>query len=177
MLKRILLTLMALLVVYSAVLVGYKMFEPETGEVMDKTVTDSAIDYDALKDYTLNSGASAIHYYFFESPSDNDSVYVVNTVLHSTANETALDLGTVIEFVDVTSLVDSNATDRLKADWGISHFPAFVACQAQNGSIRILNSLEWNASAPMSKDDVIQWLILNGLYDGATPDLIATPAA
>jgi len=177
MLKRILLTLMALLVVYSAVLVGYKMFEPETGEVMDRSVMDNAIEYDALKDYTLNSGASAIHYYFFESPSDDNSVYVVNTVISSASNQTALDLGTVIEYVDITSLIDSSGINQLKTDWGISHYPAFVACQAQNGSIRILNSLEWNASAPMSRDDIIQWLILNGLYDGATPDLIATPAA
>jgi hypothetical protein len=171
-------TFLTLLVIYSGVIVGYKIFEPENAEeIADSAMTSSSLDYDTLKDYTLNSGASAIHYYFFGSSKTNDSLYVMNTVLRSVNRDTSVDLSTLIEYVDISSLEDTGTTQRLKDDWTVSTYPAFVACQVQDGQIVILNKLEWNANSPMSEDNIIQWLVENGLYDGSTPDLIATPSA
>lgn len=177
MLKRIMFTCLTLLVIYSGVIVGYKIFEPETAEeIADSAMTSQSLDYETLKDYTLNSGTSVTHYYFFGSSKTNDSLYVMNTVLRSVNRDTAVDLSSLIEYVDVAPLEDTMTTSQLNTDWTVTSYPAFVACQVQDGQIVILNKLEWNANSPMSEDNVIQWLIENGLYDGATPDLIATPA-
>ena len=73
MLKRIMFTGMALLLIYSGILVGYKIFEPQkTAETTIKSTTQATIDYETLKDYTLNSGASVTHYYFFCSAASKD---------------------------------------------------------------------------------------------------------
>ncbi len=66
MLKRIMLTLMALLAIYSGAVVVYLGNKPELAETSAFAQNSgSTLYYDTLRDYTLNSGASATHYYFF----------------------------------------------------------------------------------------------------------------
>ncbi len=175
MLKRILFTVMTFLLVYSAILVGYKIFEPHQDET--HTYNLDMLDYDTLRDYTLNSGRSAIHYYFFCSPEEADCIYVQNTLIYSTANATELNLRDIIEYVNLSQVVEGTRLARLKEEWGLTTYPSFLACHNENEKIVVDNVLEWNPEQPLSTDNLISWLRLNGLYDGELVEMpIATPS-
>ena len=166
MLKRIMFTLMILLVIYSGVFVGFRLFEPEqTDAGSESAIASVSLDYETLKEYTRSTGNSTMHYYFFCSVDSNDCLYLENTVLKSVNNETENELMTLIEFVDVSGIDEKQLATRLKNEWGVSAYPAFVACRNDNGEIVIDNTLDWNPQQPISIDDFRQWLALNKLYD------------
>ena len=59
MLKRIMFTLMVLLVIYSGVLVGFRIFEPEqTDAGSESAIATVSLDYETLKEYTRSTGNS-----------------------------------------------------------------------------------------------------------------------
>lgn len=164
MFKRLLYTVLTLLVIYSTAIVLYRINEPENNTAVFSAFSSSVmLDYDTLSAYTKNSGASATHYYFFCSSENADCLYVENTVLKDTAAMTHLDLNQLIEFVDVTPLENSLNINRLKADWGISHYPAFIAVHNENGKINIENTLEWDPERPLNAEQLTSWLADNGL--------------
>ena len=166
MLKRIMFTLMILLVIYSGVFVGFRLFEPEqTDAGSESAIASVSLDYETLKEYTRSTGNSTRHYSFVCSVDSNDCLYLENTVLKSVNNETENELMTLIEFVDVSGIDEKQLATRLKNEWGVSAYPAFVACRNDNGEIVIDNTLEWNPQQPISIDDFRQWLALNKLYD------------
>ncbi len=179
MIKRILISLFTVMLVYSAVVLGIKLFEP------DKIDSDaenfqhrSALDYETLRDYTISSGSSVTHLFLFSSTDNNDCIYVENTVLKNAASATGLNLEDLIEIVDITDLERTLSTNRLRAEWGVLSYPAFIACHAENNEIVVDNTLEWNPESPISTDDVERWLKLNGVYDGYSgEEVIETPAA
>ena len=177
MIKRILLTVLTVMVVYSAVVIGVSLFEPEASETTLESQHAYALDYETLKDYTLNSGTSATHFFLFSSVDNSDCLYVENTVLRNAEAETGLNLSDLIEIVDITNLERTLSTNRLKTDWNILSYPAFVACHVANGLITIDNKLEWDPNQPISTNDVERWLTLNGVYEGdAIEEAIETPA-
>lgn len=166
MLKRIMFTLMILLVLYSGIFVGFCLFEPEQADAgSESAIASVSLDYETLKEYTRSTGNSTMHYYFFCSADSNDCLYLENTVLKSVNNETENELMTLIEFVDVSGIDEKQLATRLKNEWNVSAYPAFVACRNDNGEIVIDNTLEWNPQQPISIDDFRQWLALNKLYD------------
>lgn len=156
---------MALLVVYSGIVVGYKIYEPEKVDVHAQTEETSAssLDYSSLRDYTLASGPSSTHYYFFCTSKDNDCLYLENTVMSDVQAGTDLDLSSLLERVDISDLYDNPDDTSLFDDWGIRSYPAFAAARVQDGTISVLNTLEWDPSHPLNADNIRQWLALNGL--------------
>ena len=177
MIKRILLTVFTVMVIYSIFVIGITLFEPDTADTVLESQHAYALDYDTLKDYTLNSGAAAVHFYLFSSSDNSDCLYVENTVLRNAEADTGMNLTDLIEIVDITDLERTLTTNRLKTDWDILSYPAFVACHVKDGRIEIDNKLEWDPASPISTDDVERWLSLNGVYDGYTiEEAIETPA-
>lgn len=160
---------MVLLSVYSSVVIGYRIFEPEKSDVQaeaDATMS-GALDYSTLKDYTLASGASATHYYFFCTSQDNDCLYLESTVMPDVQSGTSLDLSSLIERVDVSSLMEKPEDTSLLDDWNVHSYPAFAAAKVQDGVISVLNTLEWNPEHPLNADDIRQWLAENGLIQNS----------
>lgn len=169
MLKRLLFAFMTVLVIFSAALVGYKIYEPGTAdEMMMSDGMSSALDFETLGEYTRNSGTASIHYYFFCSALSNDCVYVKNTVLKSTAAELDPGVLDLIEYVDVSDADPATFSEKLKSEWELTSYPAFLACHTENGQIIIDNKLEWTAGQPFSNHDVAAWLNLNGLTDSSS---------
>jgi len=165
MFKRIMFTLMALVAIYSGAVVIYLGNKPQLAETGSYAANNgNALLYDTLRDYTLNSGASATHYYFFCTSQDNNCAFVEDTVIRDTERETGLDLGSLIEYVDITDLVDNKDVNRLYSDWEVTSYPAFVAVKNDNGSIDILNSRVWQEDDPISSTTLTSWLELNNLY-------------
>ena len=179
MIKRILISLLTVMVIYSAVVIGIKLFEPDKTDINSSTFQHTAaLDYETLRDYTISSGVAASHFYLFSSVDNSDCIYVESTVLKNAAAATGMNLDDLIEIVDITDLERSLSTNRLRADWGVLSYPAFVACHVERGEIIVDNTLEWNPASPISTDDVERWLMLNGVYEGYQgAEIIETPAA
>lgn len=175
--KRILFTFFTLLVLYSAILVGYRVFEPQQDDALDNSTQD-VLDYDVLKEYTLSTGNATKHYYYFSSSTNADCIYVRDTVIKAASQTAGLNLDEYIEEVDITELEQNFAINRLKTEWDVASYPAFVACRVENQEIVIENKLEWNPQQPISADNLLDWLALNKLVDiDATDAPIETPAS
>lgn len=176
MLKRILFTFFTLLVLYSVVLIGYRLFEPNTEEAY--TPSHHVLDYETLNEYTLSSGNASYHYYLFSSDTSADCKYVKDTIIQTAALNTGVDVLDYIEEVDITPLEQEYQLNRLKEEWNVSSYPAFVACHNENNKIIIDNQLEWDNQHPISVDDFIDWMVQNRLYDIENPEIpIETPAS
>lgn len=176
MLKRILFTFMTFLFLYSCILVGYRIFEPDNVEENETHFTDIGLDFSSVKDYTLSSGQNSYHYYFFCSPFNNDCKYVEETLVKTVESETGIDMTKLIDYVDVTDLEEKMALYRLSSEWGIPSYPAFVSCHTDSETIFIDNIIAWDVNQPLSVEDIKRWLSDAGFYDyEATDAPIETP--
>jgi len=166
MFKRILFTFLILLTIYSGICVGYRAFQPENADIyIYANNIDGALDLDSLKEYTISSSSSNIHYFLFFEQGDNDSIYVINTVLRDVQNSINMDLSGLIEKVDIGDGASLDRQNLLKSTWGIESYPAFVACHVNEGEIIIDNTLVSSKQQPINDDQLIQWLILNDIYN------------
>ena len=157
MLKKIMFSILCLIMLYSTAVVAYRLFEPTASyHVGDE---DTYLDYNSLKEYVKSGGDSSVHYLFFYSSEDDNSVYIKNTVITKVENDTSLQFTKIIETVDITSLVRNMQTSKLSEDWTISSYPAFAA-------VTVNNKLENTNDHQITAADMEQWLALNGLYQG-----------
>ena len=164
MLKKIMFSILCLIMLYSTAVVAYRLFEPTASyHIGDE---DTYLDYNSLKEYVKSGGDSSVHYLFFYSSEDDNSVYIKNTVITKVENDTSLQFTKIIETVDITSLVRNMQTSRLSEDWTISSYPAFAAVTVKNGAIIVNNKLENTNDHQITAADMEQWLALNGLYQG-----------
>lgn len=161
MFKKVVYSLLLLIVAYSMSVVAFRIYEPkkDTNVVEESTY----LDYDSLREYILSTGESVTHYLFFYSSNDNDCVYVKNTVLASVTVDTQLQIDRIIETVDITVLEENMLTEKLAAEWGIQRYPAFAAVSVVDGAPVVLNSLEYDGEIPLSAANVEEWLRENGL--------------
>lgn len=161
MIKRILLTLMTLLSIYSLCAAAYRLFEPTN--IHEEANVSSYINYNSLREYILSQGDQTTNIFFFYSSLDDNCVYVKNTVMHSVEKETGIDLENIIDIVDITDLEKNMATNRIAAEWGIHTCPAFICASTDGQNITVSKPLEWNPSSPMTATDLEQWLSENGI--------------
>lgn len=160
MLKKIMFTFLTLLMVYSVSVVSYRIFEPsDNTNTID---TSSFLAYDSLKSY-VTEGSSSVHYFFFYSANDTNSIYLYNTVFSTVNSDTNKDVTSLIEVVDVSELDTTLDITRLYEDWGVSSYPSFVAVSVENGEITINNKLEWTNEKSITATDIENWLQENGL--------------
>ena len=161
MLKKIMFTLLSLIMIYSTAAVLYRIFEPES-EINTDTRTVS-LDYDSLNEYLLSTGEGTIHYLMFSSTLSADCQYVLNTVIPTVNTDLNIQAESLIEIVDVTVLDKEMNINRLTADWGLSSIPSFAAVHIQDGTVIMDNTLESDPQKPMSAADLEGWLRQNGL--------------
>lgn len=172
--KRILFTFLTLLVIYSGILISYRMFQPDNADVyVYANNIEGALDFETLKDYTLSSGSSSIHYYLFFEQGDNDSIYVINTVFKAVESSIDMNLTNLIEYVDLGDGSSTDVLTELSSTWGVDTYPAFVACHVDGNEIVIDNTLTATSDQPISDSQLKQWLLLNNIY--MDESIIATP--
>lgn len=165
MLKKLLLPFLVVVSFCSVLLYVYALYEPED-IVTDISSEYFTIDYANVREYTLNSGESTTHYYFFCSPTKDDCNYVKDTLFKNVENEYSdLKLNEIIEYVDITDQIDRMAMNQLYSDWGISNYPALVSCTNNEHQITINNSLVWDNNSPLSTNDLRNWLAMNNLLN------------
>jgi len=165
MLKRLMISFLVLLMIYSAFVVGFRLFEPEKEEIYQTSLDTTVVDYASARNYTLSSGASSVHCYFFCSPQNDDCTYMENTVMRTVENDTGVRMSEIFEYIDVTALESTNDLNRLKEEWGLDDCPGFVLCHVQDQEIIIDSTLSWDSSRPLSVFELKQWLRANNLYD------------
>lgn len=161
MIKRILLTFMALLAIYTSAAACYRIYDPRNSS--QNETASSMISYNALRDLILSRGSGSVSYLFFCSLSDDNCVYVKNTVMHAVEKETGADLENIIYTVDITPLEENLNSRRITAEWGIHSWPAFLCVSTDGQNITVASQLEWDSSSPMTASDIENWLEQSGL--------------
>lgn len=162
MLKKILFSLLCILMIYSSAVAAYRIFEPRQEHVaLDSS---SFISYASLKEYIVSSGESSQHFLFFYNDGETDSMYVRTSVLSDVKAKSGLDLDCLIETVDLSGYKQENLPASLAQDWGLSDYPSFALVTVKDGEIQILSKLEWSSSSPITSSMLIQWLKDNGVY-------------
>lgn len=166
MLKKILFSLLTILLVYSGAIVGYKAHEPDKSALCSYMLLNNneSLDYNTIEDYTLNSGASSIHYYMFYDEDGANSAYLENTILKELAKDPLQDFTTLLEYVNVPNLSDPETPIKLQKKWGIDTLPALLVCRVQDHKIVIESTLQWNEKEPLTSEDVKMWMMQNGLF-------------
>lgn len=163
MLKKILFSLLSILMVYSTCVAAYRIFEPDIESVSDDT--SSFISYASLKEYIVSGGESSEHFLFFYNPLDSDSIYVRTSVIPDVESRTGLDLTSMIETVDLSGVLQENLPTSLASDWGLADYPAFALVVLKDGEIVIDATLQPSASSPITTPILTQWLRDNGIYE------------
>ena len=162
MLKKILFSLLCVLMIYSGAVAAYRIFEPRQEHVAIDS--SSFISYASLKEYIVSSGESSQHFLFFYNDGETDSMYVRTSVLSDVKAKSGLDLDSLIETVDLSGYKQENLPASLAQDWGLSDYPSFALVTVKDGEIQILSKLEWSSSSPITSSMLIQWLKDNGVY-------------
>ena len=162
MLKKILFSLLCMLMIYSGAVAAYRIFKPRQEHVAIDS--SSFISYASLKEYIVSSGESSQHFLFFYNDGETDSMYVRTSVLSDVKAKSGLDLDSLIETVDLSGYKQENLPASLAQDWGLSDYPSFALVTVKDGEIQILSKLEWSSSSPITSSMLIQWLKDNGVY-------------
>ncbi|MCI5774363.1 MAG: hypothetical protein MR210_07375 [Erysipelotrichaceae bacterium] len=175
MFKRLLYTFMIIIAIGSIGLGLYRFYEANDTHATINT-NDVTIEYDGVAQYALSSGISSTNYFFFCTAKNNNCQYVLNT-LYSDVNNKLKNkrIDDIVEFVDIQPLIDEGTIERLSSDWGINNFPAFISVSNNYGELTINNSLVWDDTNPMGTIDILNWLALNGQYDGEILEEVLVP--
>lgn len=163
MLKKILFSLLTLLITYSVCVAAYRFYEPR--EEYKESNSSSYISYASLKEYIVSAGESSEHLLLFFSPYDTDSEYVRSTLLSEVAKQTSLDLSSMIEIVDVSGINQENIMTTLSDEWGLSGYPSFAFVHLENNKPVVINKLEWSSTSPLTPQEIINWLKENGITE------------
>ncbi len=166
MTKKISITVISLLLFANILLSFYSIFQSDKKQVKSAAVeTTITLEYESLHDYLINSGEASTHYLFFCSSTNQDCQYIENTVLKSIESKDPTALS-YIEWVDITELEKNFTTIRLKDEWGINNYPAFVSVTIKDKSVTVNNMLQYNSENPMSVQDIKMWMINNKIWSG-----------
>lgn len=161
MIKRILLTFMALLAIYTSAAACYRIYDPQNSS--QNETASSMISYNSVRNLILSKGSGSVCYLFFCSLKDDNCIYVRNTVLNTIEKETGISPDSVIYTVDVTPLEENMNTGRITAEWGIHSWPAFLCVSTDGQNITVTSQLEWNSDSPLTASDIESWLKDSGL--------------
>ena len=163
MLKKILFSLLCILMVYSGSVAAYRIFEPRQDHV--RLDSSSFISYASLKEYIVSSGESSQHFLFFYNDGESNSMYVRTSVLSDVKAKTGIDLDSLLEIVDLSGYRQENLHASLAEQWGLSDYPSFALVTLKDGEIQVLSRLEWSSGTPITGTLLIQWLQDNGIQN------------
>lgn len=163
MLKKILFSLLCILMVYSGAVAAYRIFEPRQDHV--RLDSSSFISYASLKEYIVSSGESSQHFLFFYNDGESNSMYVRTSVLSDVKAKTGIDLDSLLEIVDLSGYRQENLHASLAEQWGLSDYPSFALVTLKDGEIQVLSRLEWSSGTPITGTLLIQWLQDNGIQN------------
>ncbi len=175
MFKRLLYSFMVLIALASIALGLYRFFEANDAH-SSLAAMDIMIEYDGARQYALSNGDSSTTYYLFCTNNNDNCQYITNT-LYSAVNSELKNkrIDDIVEYVNIQSLVDDGSIDRLSQEWNINNYPAFVSVSNNYGELTINNSLVWDDTNPLSSNDILNWLALNGQYDGEMIEEVLMP--
>ena len=94
-----------------------------------------------------------------------------NTVLKTIEDEENINLFSILEYVDITDLINNLQINTLKNEWSINSFPAFVTCHVENNTIVIDHAISASSQSPLSKEAIKLWLFQSGLTENKSIEI------
>ncbi len=162
MIKKIVFSILIGLCIYSLGVFAFRTLEPK--DINDNATNSPMIDYRTLDEYLLSSSNGTIHYLFFYSNQNNDSIYLKDTVLNSLNQTSSTDISQLIEIVDVTSVDEEILYPSLKEKYDMSTYPFFACVHIENDTIVIDSILPYDINSPLKANEIKTWLEENGVY-------------
>lgn len=162
MLRKTIISFMALMTVGSWGYASYKFFQPKTIAVNN---VESIEDIMVVSNSQLVSRTFAVaeepKVYYYCDEEDLNCQYVSDQILSQLANDLNVDKLTDIQYVDVTTLEVETALRR-KNEYGFANYPAFVIYDySEEGTRTPVTSLEFNENAPFTCTQLENWLSEN----------------
>lgn len=162
--KRILLSVLSVVIFASLFLVMYEKFSAST-KAMERTAFNSVfsenISIEYLSDYLKDNPKDHV---LFIKDNSQDSTYVLDTILTPLANEQKEQTLPEIVIVDIPEDTQISVT-RLKSILNIERYPAFIYLE-KDGNFADAKKIEFDASQPLKADDLKTWFFENGLWNG-----------
>lgn len=163
MIKRIILFLLIVLTISSGILFVYRFYEHQVIPNSQQAYTiDNVISYDNIDNYLTSTGSATTHFLLFANIDDENFLYLYNTILNDLNKQTGNLISDNLEVIDCIENVA-----ELDEKWQLKNLPAFISCSiAEDGSLTINNSLQWDDNNPLSLTDVKKWFNDNNIHTG-----------
>ena len=123
---------------------------------------ESTLSIENLQNYVLSQSNSSKIYVLIGDAEDNNTIYLLETVLKNCANSAQVEYFNNLEFVQATNTL---ANKKLLTDlYYVNTTPAFVSIENIDGTMNITSTLTWNQQEPITENDVVEWMKLNNIW-------------
>lgn len=140
----------------------YNFFSPKLESTQSIYVQESTLSIENLQNYVLSQSNSSKIYVLIGDAEDNNTIYLLETVLKNCANSAQVEYFNNLEFVQATNTL---ANKKLLTDlYYVNTTPAFVSIENIDGTMNITSTLTWNQQEPITENDVVEWMKLNNIW-------------
>lgn len=140
----------------------YNFFSPKLESTQSIYVQESTLSIENLQNYALSQSNSSKIYVLIGDAEDNNTIYLLETVLKNCANSAQVEYFNNLEFVQATNTL---ANKKLLTDlYYVNTTPAFVSIENIDGTMNITSTLTWNQQEPITENDVVEWMKLNNIW-------------
>ena len=140
----------------------YNFFSPKLESTQSIYVQESTLSIENLQNYVLSQSNSSKIYVLIGNAEDNNTIYLLETVLKNCANSAQVEYFNNLEFVQATNTL---ANKKLLTDlYYVNTTPAFVSIENIDGTMNITSTLTWNQQEPITENDVVEWMKLNNIW-------------
>ena len=140
----------------------YNFSSPKLESTQSIYVQESTLSIENLQNYVLSQSNSSKIYVLIGDAEDNNTIYLLETVLKNCANSAQVEYFNNLEFVQATNTL---ANKKLLTDlYYVNTTPAFVSIENIDGTMNITSTLTWNQQEPITENDVVEWMKLNNIW-------------
>lgn len=140
----------------------YNFFSPKLESTQSIYVQESTLSIENLENYVLSQSNSSKIYVLIGDTEDNNTIYLLETVLKNCANSAQVEYFNNLEFVQATNTL---ANKKLLTDlYYVNTTPAFVSIENIDGTMNITSTLTWDQQEPITENDVVEWMKLNNIW-------------
>lgn len=140
----------------------YNYFSPKIAPQPSIYVQESTLSIENLENYVLSQSNSSKIYVLIGDVEDNNTIYLLETVLKNCANSAHVEYFTNLEFVQASNTLANK--QLLNELYYVENTPAFVSIENIDGVMSITSTLTWNQQEPITEKDIQEWMKLNNIW-------------
>lgn len=157
--KKVILLSISLLIIVSGFFI---VFWPKN-KVVDVMVyyQDNGLNDRNLSEFVKSNKGK--HVYYFCVDNNNDCAFVNNNILKEFSDKLLM---TKLDFINYVNLSKTSPTAaaKYKAQWGFTHYPAFVILDDTATPYKLIDSIGWEKDNPFNAQDIKDFLIKNKVW-------------